>query len=108
MSIKNWIYNPQAWSKKISDAKKPFISLSTQAHALKCTNILNLFFIKKYADNHKHKIYKFILIAVLIMVTGCESRVTPLIEAIDADNTARIRELIAKDPSQSSFLTLLE
>ncbi len=44
-------------------------------------------------------IYSAALIAVLIMLTGCESRVTPLIEAIDADNTVRIRELIARDPS---------
>ncbi len=53
--------------------------------------------IKKHADNHKT--YMSILIAVLIMLTGCESRVTPLIEAIDVDNTVRIRELILQDPS---------
>ncbi len=48
----------------------------------------------------KNKLMASALIAaVLIMITGCESRVTPLIEAIDADNTVRIRELIAQDPS---------
>ena len=52
-----------------------------------------------HEDSYRYKAVKLFFLAVLLVSSGCENRVVPLIAAIDDDDTATIRELVAKDPS---------